>query len=323
MMDDAKASDDVLDIERDDTRWAPPEGTARHSGDPIEPGADFFVEPPPEIGELVSAETTLSAKTRPWRTVSRIVLAGLIGWGAALILDVILVHNNQVNAKENLVWEALLLLGFAPLTWYFTRFSHTCSFVGKLGIARYRCKGNRDRLAAPEVFFFGDATELRTSQTRHYYNHIYTGTAYTFTWTDGEGSKWFKLKGTYRGENSLPKAKDPFHFALMSEGAWSVFLFDQVVAELEANQSVRFSLGGKHFIAIGPGFLDVFVSGTEPERLTVDEIDGMQADAGVIKIKRIDAQEGWFSSKGVYKFNYEQMANSRLFLLLYTQLIGK
>lgn len=323
MMNDGGTADDVLDLGREDTRWAPPEGTSRHSGDPIGPGADFFVEPPPEIGELVSAETTLSTRTRPWRPVSRLALAGLVGWSGAMILDVVIKQANPIVPPDILIWEVLLFLVLAPLAWYFTRFSHTCSFVGKLGIASYRCRGNRDRLRAPEVFLFGDAAELRTSQTRQYYNHIYTRTSYAFTWTDGAGNKRLKLKGTYRGEKSLPKAGDAFHFAVMAEGSWSVFLFDRVMAELESNRSARFSLGGQHFIAVGPGFLDVFVSGGEPEHLTVDEIDGMQADAGVIKIKRIDAKEGWFSSTGVYKFNYEQMANSRLFLLLYSRLIGR
>ena len=323
MDDDAATADDVLDIDRDDTRWAPPEGTTTHSGDPIDPAADFFAEPPAEIGDLVAAETTLSTKARPWKTVSRVVLAGLIGWGGAMILDFFAKQNNPADPGVFTFFEVLLFLGVAGLTWYLTRFSHTCSFVGKLGLARFRCTGSRNRVRPPEVFQFEQASELRTSQTRHYYNGIYTGTAYAFTWTDSGGLKRFKLSGTYRGENSLPKAKDPFHFAIMAEGAWSAFLFDQVVAELETNQMARFNLGGRHFIAVGARFLDIFVSGNEPERVTAEDISGIQADAGVIKIKRTDAKEGWFSSTGIYKFNYEQMANSRLFMLLYSRLIGK
>ena len=74
-----------------------------------------------------------------------------------------------------------------------TGFSHTCTFVGKKGVARYKCSGNREQTSG-EVFLFEDATELRTAQTRHYTNGAYTGTNYTFTWTDVAGRTRFAAK---------------------------------------------------------------------------------------------------------------------------------
>jgi len=41
-MGDEMMADDVLELDEEETRWAPPEGVLRHSGDPIEPNADFF-----------------------------------------------------------------------------------------------------------------------------------------------------------------------------------------------------------------------------------------------------------------------------------------
>jgi hypothetical protein len=320
---DAMTVDEVLDIERDDSRWAPPPGVTRHSGDPIQPTADFFADPPTEIGEVISAETSLSSYSRPWKLMSRVALAGLIGWGGAMILEFALKRFNPVEQSVLVTWEILLFLIVAALSWYFTRFSRRCSFVGKLGLARRKCKGNRNRVVGRESFLFENAAELRTAETRMYNHGMYLGTSYAFTWTDATGKKRNKLSGTYRGENKPPAAKDPYHFAVMAEGAWTAYLFDKLVTEAEASPSARFNLGGKHFVAIGPGFLDVFVSGSEPIRLTADEVGGIQVDAGVIKIKSVDAKEGWFSSTGVYKFNYQKMANSRLFLLLYARWIGK
>lgn len=321
-MGDDLIAEDEIELGLDETRWAPPDGVLRHAGGPIEASSDFFVEPPPEIGELLSAETSLKVGAKPWKIGARVAIAGLIAWGGYMAAQAVNFGNrpdDEFGIKVAIVIAALV---GSLLAWYFTRFAHTCSFVGKQGIARIRCKGSRSRLSPPEVFLFEDAAELRTSQTRHYHNGIYTGTAYAFTWTNEEGRKAFKLSGTYRGENKPPKAKDPFHFATMAEGAWSSYLFNQVIETLKSTGTVRFNLTGKHFVAIGPGLLDVFTTGSEPVRLTADEIGGMQIDSGQVKIKRIDAQEGWFSSTGVYKFSYESMANSRLFLLLYNHLIG-
>ena len=323
MMADETITDEELEIGSEPTRWSPPEGVVRHAGGPVKAEWDFFAEPPPEIGELVSAETTMKAGAKPWRLASRIALAGLIAWGGYMAAQVVNFGNRPDDEFRIKVAIVIVALVGAIIAWYLTRFSHTCSFVGKLGLARFKCKGSRDKVRAPEVFLFQDAAELRTSQTRHYHNGIYTGTNYAFTWTNNEGKKAFKLSSTYRGENKPPKETDPFHYATMAEGAWSAFLFDQVVATLNAAGAVRFNLSGKYFVAIGPGFLDVYTGGTEVIHLTAEEIGGMQIDSGQVKIKRIDAKEGWFSSTGVYKFGYENMANSRLFLLLYAHLVGR
>ena len=79
-MEDALTADEVLDVERDGDRWVPSDGVTRHSGDPIALTADFFAEPPDVIGEVISAETSLTTDQRPWKLVSRLALAGLVGW---------------------------------------------------------------------------------------------------------------------------------------------------------------------------------------------------------------------------------------------------
>ncbi len=322
-MGDAMMASDVAEASSTDAYWAPPEGLTRHSGTPIEPDLDFFAPPPPEIGDLVSAESTLRYGKRPWKLASRIALSCLVGWAAAMAIEVIgSLRPNPVDRFSERVVETGVAAIAAVATWFSTRFSHTCSYVGSKGFARIRCLGNRHRLRPPDLFLFESAAELRTSQTRQYHNGVYIGTRYSFQWTDANGTKAYKLSGTYRGEKAPPKPKDPFHFAAMAEVAWSSWLFDRLAKELESSGSIRFRLSGKDYVAIGPGFLDVHRKG-ETEHLTIDEIGGILVDQGVVKIRRVDAKEGWFSSSGVTKIPYESMANCRLFGLAYSRLIGK
>lgn len=310
---DSITPDDVLELGLEDTTWAPPPGVTRHAGVPTEPDADFFADPPEEIGEVLSAESTLKTTKRPWKATSRFVLAGLIGWCGAMLLPLFGVQETA--------WEVVLFLLIALIVWYLTRFDHTCSFVGKNGLARFRCRDGRTRLATSEVFLFEEAQELRTSQTRHYHNGVYTGTQYNFIWTDGGGKKRFKLSGTYRGEKAPPKPKDPFHLAASAEIAWSVYLLDRSSKELEERGAIRFPLKGGDWLDLGPGFLTVCRKG-EIHKLTADVIGDIAVDQGVVKIKRLDAKEGWFSSTGVYKFGYDTMANFHLFGMLYSRLVG-
>jgi hypothetical protein len=293
--------------------WAPPDDVRHHNGDPLPLGLAFFAPPPDEIGEVVTAHSTLQAGKRPKSLVSRLLLA--LGLGSLVAVGVSYLDTTTP------LWSILAFLAVAGLTMLLTRFSHHVSYVGKEGVARAWCLGSPRRIKKTEVFLFRDADELRTGQTRQYTNGVYTGTSYTFTWTDAGGRKRYRLSGTYHGEKKPPKPKDPYHFAHRAEVAWSFFLFDRAGRALEQEGAIRFNLGGASWLALGPGFVDI---GRKEgvERWTLDEIGGITAKDGTFKIKRKDAKEGWFSSQGVFSFPYAQMANAQLFLIAMERLLG-
>lgn len=292
--------------------WQPGPEVNQHNQGPLPPDLVFFAAPPPEIGEIVTARSTLTNRKRPKAALSRLLLGGFLGSLAYVGLSF---------AGVEVVWQVLAFLGVLAVVWWLTGFKHKVTYVGKEGVARLTCKGRTDRLVKSEVFRFEDAAALRTGQTRQYCNGVYTGTSYQFTWTDAAGRKRFKLSGTYRGEKKPPKAKDPFHFAESAELAWSLYLLDRMQEELKRDGALRFPLGGADFVAVGPGFLVLSRKGNQ-ERWELDEIGGIIVNDGTLKIKRIDAKEGWFSSQGVFQFPYQQMANARLFLLSINRLLG-
>ena len=88
-MEDAMDSGTAIEAPLGGIEWMPPEGLERHAGGPCDPAWDFFAEPPPEIGPLVSAESNLILGKRPWRGSSRIVLIGLAGWATYMGIDAI------------------------------------------------------------------------------------------------------------------------------------------------------------------------------------------------------------------------------------------
>lgn len=298
----------------DEVAWAPPREATTHAGEPIDPQTDFFAPPPPEIGPVQTASSTLKVRQDPPSTLVR----GLILFGPGALAIAALHVLGDVNEP---VFDVLAFLTCFGIGWFVTRFSHTCSYVGKDGVARIRCGGQRHKIKKEDVFLFKDAAELRTSQTRHYHNGVYTGTAYNFTWSGPDGKKVFKLTGTYRGEKKPPKPKDPFHFAQAAEIAWSIALLDRAQPELEREGSIKFRLTGADWVALGPGFIDLNLKG-KTERCTAEEIDGISIDSGVFKVKRKGAKEGWFRSEGVFQFAYGTMANARVFLMALDKLLG-
>ena len=84
---------------------------------------------------------------------------------------------------------------------------------------------------------------------------------------------------------------------------------------------VRFNLGGKDYVAIGPDILRLSLGGKVTECDTED-VGSVTIEQGVFTVKRVDAKEGWFSSKGVFKFDYSKLANAQLFLFVLKNVAG-
>jgi len=298
--------------------WEPAGDIANHSGGAISGRDDFFVPPPPEIGDIVSATTTLRKGTEPMSPAARMT-AALIAGAVGLVIGVVIAVNLK-NPFWQLFWPILLGglgLGIALLA---TGFSHTCTYVGREGVARYRCSGSRDQIKE-EVFRFADAAELRTSQTRHYTNGVYQHTAYNFTWTDAAGRVRFVISASHKSEQGNPPAKDLFHFASASEQAWTLYKLNEIQAQLRTDGMIYFGLGGRNWVKLGQERITLFFNGEETD-CHADEIAQVRIDSGWVQVRRKDAKEGWFSSSGVFKFPYGSLGNAQLFLILMDKLVG-
>jgi hypothetical protein len=245
-----------------------------------------------------------------------------------------------------IVWPVGLGFAVGLFGFFCTRFSHTCTYVGREGVARYTCNGDRDRLSLSEIFLFRDAVELRISQIRHYANGVYQNTAYTYTWTDVAKQKRFVINGSHRYEKVHPPGKqgayflvgflaakiegyekgnppntDAYHFALASELAWTLYLLNQCEAQLPLGGKITFRLKGNDAIKIAPNYLKLDVRG-QVETLESRDIGDARIDQGTFVIEAADAQKGWFSSTGFYKFPYHDLGNAQLFLFLMDRLLG-
>jgi hypothetical protein len=292
-----------------------------HAGEPLPRDVDFFTPPPPEIGAVVSAHSTLRKSVRPRPAGLRAGLALSIGGGVLLLILVLVAAARPRAAGHLVVWPTLaglLAAGAAVLT---TRFKHTCSYVGQEGVARFSCAGDRDRLVLQEVFLFKDAAELRTSQVRHYVNGAYTGTDYSFTWTDVGGQTRYVFRGRYQDQKGRPKPSNPYHFGRAAEVAWSNYLLPGAFRQLDLSGAVLFMLSGGGWIRVGRSGLRIHQGGKE-EEWDAREIAGVTGDGGTVKIKRRDAREGWFSSSGVFKFDFSGLGNAQLFFFLVEKVLG-
>jgi hypothetical protein len=298
-----------------------PERLPNHGGDALPLNGDYFVEAPAEIGPLTSANTTLRQGQRPWSIAARIILCvaatlgGLfLGVGLDLIFD--------FSTFWFFLWLiACPLVAFA-IALAVTSFTHTVTYVGEEGVARFVCSGTRTNVTKKEVFLFRDATHLRTSTTHHYNRGSYQYTSYKFTWTDVGGRQRYEISGTHNNKNGVPPSTHAFHYGRGAELAWTMYLLDQAHRQIDLAGGVSFPLKAGKSIRVCPGRIIFNFKDDDPVEWEAEEVGDAVIQKGVVKIKRVDAQEGWFSSTGVIKFPFDELANAQLFFHLMEKLIG-
>ena len=285
-----------------------------------------FLEPPSDIGELRTVYSTLTFDQQPWSTGVRVavVLGNLIG-GILVVLAAALAFAmaGQVAYAEattfGLVAGAVVGLIAMLVALAKTKFKHTSSYVGKLGVWSVTVSGSRENIKRRSLFRFENAVDLYTHQTRQFVNGVYTGTSYAYTWKNQTGAKAYDLRGQYRSQAGVPKQGDPYYFAVAAEIAWSQLLLEIIAKELESQGFILFRVNKNDTVSIGPGFME-FSFGSKAQRITVEEIGAFSLNQGTFSVKHKDAK--WFSGKGKFSFDYSRMANARLFLLAIDRLCG-
>ena len=297
------------------------------NGQPQPPDSTYFAPPPPEIGNLLAAQSTLKVGMKPKPLMVRLLISFSISLLIAALWCILLATFKQ---KENVdprfhpipAWinyaaaaTVLFIVSFPvvlPLVLYFTRFTATCDYIGQLGVVRFTLSGNLSNRPKSQGLLFSRAAELRNNITRQFVNGIYAGTKYHYKWTDDAGKPVCLLSGSFMSSKDNPPVGNQFHFGRAAELAWSQYLLNRSQEMISESGSLRFNLDPKRQVLIGPGFIEFQWNG-RTDRCEAHEIKVISLNNGTFSIHHMDAR--WYSSKGKFTFPYAQLANARLFLL--------
>ncbi len=312
--------------------WKPPTNLTDHAGNVIPQDRVFYVSPPSEIGEILSADSTFKKGGKPrkidWSGISTGIITALfcgfaVG-GVVWVIIFLIMVNLSIRESSLLTWIPLSV-GAVVAIFALRLFSATkmavCTFVGTNGVARSVWHDNpQQRL--PEVFRFDKATGLRIYRLARYVNRAYQETTYNFNWTDGNDQRVFFIGGQYKHPDDTPPPNDLYHFGLAAENTWTAFALQRAMEELNRNGTVKFSLKGKDVIVIGKGFVEIHQKG-DVTRLNYEEIDNLIINQGNIELKRKGAKAGilGIGAKGIFNFKYDDLANAKQFFILFNSLV--
>jgi len=319
--------------------WNPPPNVTEHQGAPLPPDGDFFVDPPPDIGQIRTAHTSLKQGVKPKSAVIRLAIA--LAWGAGVETLLLVVdratggvdpntgfisHNfNNVSDPPIAVILAPVALVVALLAWLLMRFNYSCSYVGELGCAEFQCKRTSSRISRRTVFHFKNAHSVTTAATNHYKNTAYVNTTYAFNWYASPKHKpVFSLKGSHTSGSATPPVDNWYHFCRSAENAWYRYVAPRMEAELAEKGTVSFYTGNNGWTALGPGFIEITDRNGQVTRLAAAEIGAASMANHVLQIFRpgVFFNPLDFSKReGVYRFDLTSH-NLPMFRLLFKRCLG-
>lgn len=319
--------------------WTPPPNVTEHQGAALTPGGDFFVDPPPEIGPIRTAHTTLKQGVKPRSGIMRIAIA--LAWGLAVEGVLIGIDYGtsgvdpatgffshefrSVEELQTVVYLAPVAILVAIIAWLLIRFRHTVSYVGDLGCADYACKRRTTRITRKTVFLFSGAHSVTTSATEHYKNTAYVNTTFGFNWYASPQAKAvYWITGSHTSHNAPPPLDNIYHFARSAETAFYYFVAPQIEAELAQQGRVRFYTGHNGWAALGPGFIEITDRNGQVSRFNAGEIAVASTVNHTLQLFRpgVFFNPLDFSKReGVYKFDLTSH-NLPMFRLLFKRCMG-
>jgi hypothetical protein len=306
--------------------WTPTENVTGHARQLLEPNLVFYIPPPPEIGYISNAYSTLEVgkPTTQWQWSH---VLGLLFGGVFLAFGTAFLARSIFSLISP---EFGLLAGIGSATvilWLMFRDGLTvpveCSYVGEKGVARFIWNKRPQPVNGTGVFLFEEAQDLQIQQTRHYRNGIYQNTSYSFDWYNSNAKRVFVIGGSHYRQDGQPPVEDKYHFGMTAEQAWSVFALERARSSLANSGTVSFRLGGKNELIVGSGFLEIVQNG-QRAKISTEEIGRVTISQGVVTVRRKDAKAGFFGigSSGIFNFNYKDIANAKLFITLFDALVG-
>lgn len=294
-----------------------------HAGYPLKPDLKFFVDPPTEIGTLLSADSTLLQGQVPMTNAVRWVMSVLFGVVVGAIAGAgVSVYarglNDNVYLTMALTTPAVIGLSYACI-----RFSHRCTFVGTDGVATFDCSGSIDRVSE-RLLRFDDAVELRVSRTRNYHTSAlgtdYLGTSYHYYWTNKRNETLFSLRGGYKSEADEPPPDNEYYLAVAAESAWTDHLSRNLDRVMGKGRSIRFGLSRNDCIRLSPTELEITIGGRKAS-LDARDIECVEIVNGRVSVREVGGKRGWFSNKGIHDFPYEDLGNAQFFLYAVQQVL--
>lgn len=190
-----------------------------------------------------------------------------------------------------------------------------CTYVGSEGVSRHAFRGAR---IVDEIIVFSEVAELRITREARALRQLNGVGRARYALRDGVGRELLVVDAapSVDGPSGVaPSAGASFGDA--AERAFSEHVVARYDAELIAHGRIRFVLGPREVIELGPGFLELEASGTRA-RLDATEIRSVRVTRGMLEIRTGAAGE----AMGIFRLRLVDTRSVHAFAVVLQQLVG-
>jgi hypothetical protein len=225
-------------IDSEFIQWNPPENLVDHLGQVLSSKMVFFTSPPPEIGEIISASSSMSIgkkilqRHKGYKRKAFLAIATL----ALLVFGFIALANLFGPA----VLAAIAIIIVRPIIALNTGYIvHSCSFVGNDGFSLVKWDRRKQACKCPEIFLFKEAASFKSLVIHADYLPIYYSSVYSLAWKDAKGKLVWSRTIQFRRRKGVPPLHSLYYFYQSAENAWKNRQNDLEIQELsgESNES--------------------------------------------------------------------------------------
>lgn len=193
---------------------------------------------------------------------------------------------------------------------------HVCTYVGSDGLSRHSMRGSR---IVDEEVRFADVAELRITREPRPIGRVSGVGRARYSLHDAAGAELLLIDApaSFVGPSgTVPSAEASFGDA--AERAYSEHVVARYDADLQAHGRVRFVLGPREVIWLGPGFLELEAGGTRA-RLDATEIRSVRVTRGMLEIRSGAAGD---AAMGIFRVRLEDTRSVHAFAVVLQQLVG-
>ncbi len=315
-----------------------PNDVPNHGGELVNGNFQFFGEPPAEIGTLLSAQSNMKKGGKRVTIATRLIRAAivlLIFFIIATVLGILVSQPYLIDEKplspsffktffdKSGAFYVIISGIVAPIVAIvvFLKGKQACTYVGTNGT--YQIDSGK---SSGKLFTFDSAEALLTARTEQFYNGVYNGTNYNYSWVNEKRKRVHTIAGQYRQKQGIPKKlNDPFYFSDSASYSWNNYKYTLMLAQLKNGEVISFNAGGT---VVNMG-LETFSIIHKKKQLDwdVSDIEDVQVQQGFVNIYNSKHTNMGFFAKmfgqGKVSFAYSTMPNAEIFLMLMNILLGK
>lgn len=189
-----------------------------------------------------------------------------------------------------------------------------CTYVGSLGVARYRRWLSRVR---NEILVFTPTTELRVTRDASMRGRsMHTHVRYEFR----DGAVRFCIEArVVQGVEPGPNA--PIRFGEAAEKSYSEYVLRSYDAELAEHGHVRFVLNAQESICVGPGFVEVR-AGEKTARLDATSLRSVVVNRGAVELRSDAPSHADMRAQSIFRIRIEPGHHVHALAVLLQELVG-